>query len=465
MQSPIQPPHTRTPAPPRARFIDITTEFCGSLLNATYLESHRSSDPRARINTDQEFVIENGLGKVALVEANDCGFILRYQEHWVGWVCIGDTTYALGELRAKGLANPGHGADSSMEFPIPAKCTIVVKFELLEFWIRPTPAVQKLPMRKSRHKEESIYRYLFGATVLVLALVFAAGNLAERPKTLHSERFDPSPGLVQSLVVADSKSATEAETLQPAYPNVARARPRFPKNHEAPYFGGDSATSDDDFAASDAESMDQAARRARGAGIVGLGTRKAAEAVAAATDFQFSSEEVERLDGLLPSEVDEKTGAWGHGIRKIGPGSGDGKDWGAVKVRNYRLATGAQRGDDAVAEALTRPHEATAPPPSKALASILDSGIKYDVIRGQLGLRKRRIRMCFEKELSIDEDWPSLIHVGLEISQDGEVIAAKMEEYEGHDARACVEKTLQSIQFPEPSDGKVVRVEHFPVRV
>jgi hypothetical protein len=188
--------------------------------------------------------------------------------------------------------------------------------------------------------------------------------------------------------------------------------------------------------------------------------------VAATVDFPYSDEEAERLDGIRPSEVAAATGAWGHGIRKIGPGSGDGKDWGTIKSKSYEQANeGGSTGTAYAANALSRPHEVMAPLPSPALASILDSGIKYDVIRGQLGLRKRRFSLCFENALSDDEDWPSLVHVRFEITPSGNVTGAQVEEQEGHGAHACVEETLRSIQFPEPSDGKLVRVEHFPVRV
>jgi hypothetical protein len=168
---------------------------------------------------------------------------------------------------------------------------------------------------------------------------------------------------------------------------------------------------------------------------------------------------------VLPSEVDELTGAWGHGVRKIGPGSGDGKDWGTEKTGDYKLAQEDQVGNDLELKGLSEPHDAMAPAMTPALASIIDSGIKYDVIRGRIGLRERRFSLCFENSASEDEVWPSLVHVRFDISPSGTVVEPELEELENHGARSCVEETLRSIQFPEPSDGKVVRVQHFPVRV
>jgi hypothetical protein len=403
--------------------------------------------------SEEEFHIASGKEQIALLAPRDRGFVLRFLESWQGWVCVDGHTYALRDLAAIGWAKSLDEGEVK-EFVIPGDCTIVVQFDLLEFWIRPTEVATRLPRRPPAGMGDPIFKYCFATALLVLGLIFAADNLPEVPKTLSAKRFDPSPLLLQSRDLVIDSSPKPA-----ARPSIGKPRSRTKSalTKAEPFVEVSEEPAPD--------SVEGARARARKAGIAGLSPGVVYAEVAATVDFPYSDEEAERLKGVLPSEVDGLTGAWGHGVVKIGPGSGDGKDWGTVKSKGYGAVKRGSIGNAYAAKALSRPHEVSGPIATKAVASILESGIAYDVIHGHMGMRKRRFSRCFEENVSEDEDWPSLVHVRFEIAPSGQVQEAELEELEGHSAQACVEDTIRSIQFPEPSDGKVVRVEHFPVRV
>jgi hypothetical protein len=203
--------------------------------------------------------------------------------------------------------------------------------------------------------------------------------------------------------------------------------------------------------------------RARESGINGIADIDYDSLVPKLT-YDSSAEAIERYGKLRPQDLDKATGAWGHGLRKVGPGSGDGKDWGTAKSR-YKMASAKQNGSEYVANALKRPPNFGAKSVSTAANELVGAGLQYDVIRGQLGLRQRRLRSCFELDETSLLGTPGQLVLSFHISAQGEVGDPLVEDVEHPKVRRCVEGTLLSLHFPEPSDGKAISITGFSIRL
>jgi hypothetical protein len=278
-----------------------------------------------------------------------------------------------------------------------------------------------------------------------------SASLPETPRTFRSERFVPD-----SYLVVHPHESVATTTSNPHMVERERRQEAQTAVHQTETEAGEGA-----------ETKEGAMAAAQGAGMLGDNNFDFSGIAAAAERFRYSEEETDALGDLRPSEVNEKTGAWGYGLRKIGPGSGDGKDWGGVKSK-YKMASRKQRGGDYVKKALSRPHVASSPSPSGSTPAWLDelsgSGLSYDVIRGQLGLRRRRLGRCYDEE-QVELDRPSVVHVRFAISPAGRVSGVAALSASSDHARSCIEEIVRSIEFPERSDGKTIHLAKFPVPV
>jgi hypothetical protein len=220
-------------------------------------------------------------------------------------------------------------------------------------------------------------------------------------------------------------------------------------------------------AAAPPTSSAEARHRARRSGLLPRLAMFDFTAFSESAKFAPSEENPERYGDLAPADLDAASGAWGHGLRKIGPGSNDGKDWGTTKAGPYAMSSARQRrsADEYEAHALDRPHHASAPKVASGVQTIIDgAGLHYDVIRGQLGLRQRRLRRCFDDDSS-DLSRPDRLTLAFHIAPDGEVGGAKAHGVADRAVQTCIEGVLLSIRFPSPADGKPIRVDAFPFRI
>lgn len=364
--------------------------------------------------------------------------------------------WTLRELVDAGMARTSAVAQM-MELRIPEDCTIQIQVGAAEYWIRPTGIARKLG-RRSRHQGPPFYRYALAPALFFLSALLALPQVPDRPKVFNEEAL-----IATSRLAEDRSKELEEEQRKnaPARSSARKEKRSTPSTRENRLQEAPSAV--EVVEDTPPPTREAVTRRARESGFLGLAGVDFGNLVPNLT-YDSSPEAIESYGDLRPQDVDKATGAWGHGIRKIGPGSGDGKDYGTVKSR-YKMASAKQGGSEYVAKALKRPPDFGAMSVSAAAEDLVGAGLGYDVIRGQLGLRQRRLRRCFELDETSDLGAPGQLVLGFHISAQGEVGDAAVEDIENGKVRSCVEDTLLSIRFPEPSDGKAFSVKGFAMRI
>ena len=470
-----------------ATSLSVSASFAGSLVAVKHLgasppprprlakAARRGRQPRAK----REFRMGSGAGsdasvlhaptpEFALVAHADGRFKLQFDEQWQGWVTDSERLWTLRELVATGRATRT-STSHIWQFPIPESCTIQVQLGLFEFWIRPTGPERPLQRRRSSFRSDPLLRCLLATAAVFLGAVFTLPSLTSEEQTLDQQAF------VEAVRVAHSSSealkeqmSQSSQRLRPAYASTAELpSPRERKlQNPRPDAAADPMRAQGD-APSPPTSSTEARHRARRSGLVPQVAAFDFAGFSASVKFDPSEESPERYGDLAPADLDAASGAWGHGIRKIGPGSNDGKDWGTTKAGPYAMSSEAQRrsADEYEAHALDRPHHASAPKVASGAQSIIDgAGLQYDVIRGQLGLRQRRLRRCFDEDSS-DSSRPDRLTLAFHIAPDGGVGAAKAHGVADRAVQTCIEGILLSIRFPSPADGKPIRVDAFPFRI
>jgi hypothetical protein len=453
-------PHrsTRPATSASAQSLRVTASFFGTLLVAKHLsrslgKGHQDfclgTDPSADIA-----LLDSP--SFALVEAVADGFVLRFDPDWDGCIALEGRMWTLRELATSGMAHKSAVAQA-MELRIPTDCTIQIQVGTVEYWIRPTGVARKLG-RRSWHRGLPPYRYALASAFFFLSALLALPQVSEQAKI-----FDERALIATTRLAEDRSKALEEEQRKhtPAQPGAREENHSKPSTRESRLLVAPSAF--EVVEETPPPTREAATRRARKSGIMGLAGVDYGSLVPN-LKYDSSDEAIERYGKLRAQDVNKATGAWGHGIRKIGPGSGDGKDWGTVKSR-YKMASAKQGGSEYVANALKRPPDFDSISVSSAAEDLVGSGLRYDVIRGQLGLRMRRLRRCFELDETSDVGAPGQLVLGFHISAQGEVGDAEVEDVEHPKVRSCVEGTLLSIRFPEPSDGKSISVKGFSMRI
>ena len=214
--------------------------------------------------------------------------------------------------------------------------------------------------------------------------------------------------------------------------------------------------------ASEEERRQHRRRQARNSGLLaeGLGLGALIESLGEAARFELDEKTAEELGDLHPSDVDRLTGAWGYGIRKLGPGSGDGRDWGTVKAGPYDLGlTANDLGASYVANALTRPHRVRLPEVRNHDQVEMAQGISYDELRGRLGMKRTRLRRCF------DDGSPAALRVNLEVDAQGRIVSAYALEVEDAPTQDCLQGALLSLQLTQGRPSARVTLEEIQVRL
>ncbi len=397
--------------PTQIEAVLVETWFAGTMLASDTLGSNTS-----------EFIYSDS----ALVSWRDGQCVVRLEANWRGWLCL--------ENKVQLLRPAG-------EIPVPSRGTITLEVGKLEFRIYPTGVPIPVPRRPSSVASAKAAKY--GATCLAIFVVLAVLLDRNKPST-NTAYFDGFSAPERWV-----KSETE-----PQQHSAAIKVPRTPTpEHGQP--------------ASATEGVQEALSKARSAGILSAldgDSWQELEKIVAGISFDASAENTKSYGDLHPGDLDSLSGGWGHGIRKIGPGSGDGKHWGTVKTGEYGLASAKQTGAEYEAKSLTRPHKAKSPATIPELDTIAESGFRYDAIRGQLGMRSRVLRRCFDED-DEGEARPSHLLLSLKIGASGNVQDASVDNIEQAQVRSCVTKVLRSIRLAESSNGKSLSLQGFSLRI
>ncbi len=366
----------------------------------------------------------------ALVFLRNGRFVVRFHASWRGWICEESEVWALKETG---------------EIPLPCQGTVTLEIGKLEFRIYPIRAPTPVPRRPSSFATTKAATY--GVACLAVFVVLSALLDRSKPstKTAYFDGFSAPERWAQSETLVPNDKPT---SLPPS--TAAKVQ-----RHTAPR----------NEAASTDSGLQRARAKAQGAGILSVPDGESwqeLEKVVASISFDASAENAKSYGDLHPADVDVQSGGWGHGIRKIGPGSGDGKHWGTVKTGDHGLASAEQTGAKYEANALTRPHKAAPPATDPKLDAIEESGFRYDAIRGQLGMRSRVLRRCFDSD---DTARPSHLLVSLSIGASGSVQEARVDNVEQADVQSCVTKVLRSIRLAKSTNGKRLSLQGFSFRI
>tara|TARA_R110002096_G_scaffold143328_3_gene299177 strand:+ start:35913 stop:37373 length:1461 start_codon:yes stop_codon:yes gene_type:complete len=459
----------------------ITSHFAGTQLAAKTLRvsnspggarwrSKRVPSQAFRLGaaTGADFAL-TGVSSHALLEVRGDRFILRFAPHWRGWLSTDAGTCTLRDLIDRGLAACSDDPEI-FETVLPRHGTLRIEWGQRHLCIRPERQPAPLPRPTQQLASHPLVRPMLASSAIFLGILCALAQIPVSETYLAEADVLETERLVRlqsETLAAERKKNAPAETLlQKPQPAATNAQLETRETLSSISQGASEEPLYDPQ-----ETRAEAIRQARQAGIValipgagGLGSEEF-DAFVASIAFDASAENIETYGTLRPGDLGEATGAWGHGIRKMGPGSGDGKDYGTVKVGGFQLG-GVQPGlAEFEANALTRPHKKLRPSISEGADAIIDSGFGYDAIRGQLGLRKRKLRRCFEDDLSRDVGPPSHLRMAFRISAEGTVEDAEAADIEESGIRSCVEKTLLSIHFPKPDDGKPLRIKDFSLRI
>lgn len=396
----------------------VETWFAGTMLASDMLESNTS-----------EFLYSDS----ALVFLRDGRFVVRFHASWRGWICE--------EREVRALRETG-------EIPLPSQGTVTLEIGKIEFRIYPIHTHTPAPVARRPSSLANAKATKYGAACLAVFVVLSA--LLHRSKaSTKTAYFD---GFSAPERWAHSETLVPSDTPAPSHRSTATKVQR----HVAPR----------SEAASTESGLQRARAKAQGAGILSVPDGESwqeLEQVVAGISFDSSAENAKSYGDLHPADVDARAGGWGHGIRKIGPGSGDGKHWGTVKTGDHGLASAEQTGVKYEANALTRPHKAAPPATDPKLDAIEESGIRYDAIRGQLGMRSRVLRRCFDSDDTTAH--PSHLLVSLSISANGSVQEARVDNVEQAHVQSCVTKVLRSIRLAESSNGKSLSLQGFSFRI
>lgn len=466
----------------------ITTSFAGTQIAARTLTAsggipqrfrHQSDTPASsfRLGTTAEAdVALCGVPSPAfsLIELRGHRFVLRFAAHWRGWLSTPEGTCTLRDLIDRGAAacseEPG-----VFETVLPWHGTLRLEWGTVHICVRPERLPTVIPGPPLQLATHPLLRPLCAASVLVLGLLFALSQLPVTETYLEESEIAETQRLVQlqSEALKTERTKNAPASTKPKQEQLAKISPTSRTSIPRETLSSVSHPASEAPLYDPPKTRAEAVSRARNAGILalipgagGLGSAEF-DAFVKSIAFDSSAENTKSYGTLAPHDLDKAAGGWGHGIRKMGPGSGDGKDYGTVKSGGYELGTGKWLQGLALfeANALTRPHKAKRPALSAEAEAIMNSGVKYDVIRGQLGLRKRKLRRCFEEDETRDMGPPSQLRMAFSISAEGAVEDAEAADIAESGIRSCVEKTLLSIHFPKPENGKSVRVEGFSLRI
>lgn len=458
---------------PSAAAIDVVASFGDSVVSGVHLQPTRprrglrrvweiarrappASAYRIASSSSADLhsltVGENGFALVRSVRGR---LVLRFDRDWKGWVRTQGRLLRLEELVDEGHASVCEG-DAAAHFAIPADCSIDLQIGTLKLEIRASLPAPVVPARKAQ-LDSSLVRATVATAVMVLGGLLAIDRAVES-RLFLSLRADVAANesrWVQITVVENDS--------QRHRPRSSASKPSLP--HE-PHLIAPTTSADAGRAPTmepSANSRDEAMARARGMGIAGILAAMEVgplEEIVEDIHFDISKENIESYGSLSPAELAQKEGGWGHGIRKIGPDSGDGKDRGTIKTGPYQRSNleGAAAYE---ANALTRPHKKKAPPTSAAATALAGSELSYDVVRGRLGLRKSRFRRCFEQADQV----PEQLVFSFNVASSGSVVDARVATSVDPLALACVQDTLESVQFPEREAVGLIPVVDFKLRL
>ncbi len=483
MPTTLQPKTTCAKTPAATNALHVTSSFAGTQQAAKVLtlirSPKRSTKPwrrpdltgfciGTRFDTDLP-VVGMPSPSFMLIEARGECFVLRFRETWRGWLSTPEGTSTLRDLIDCGQAGCSR-EPGIFEVVIPPHGTLRLEWGAVDICIRPERKPKPVPREPVQIATHPLLRPIIGSSVFFLGLLLVLSRLPEDEYYLEDGKRAEVERLVQ--IQADALKA-EHHKNEPATDSRPPSHRDIPKPTKARETLSSISQGANEAPLYLPRTREEAVGQAKRAGILALipGTSGLGSAAfdnyVKSIAFDSSDENIQSYGDLAPHNLDEAAGGWGYGIRKIGPGSGDGKDYGTVKAGDYQLGTGEWLSGLAAyeANALSRPHKVRKPAMAAAAEAIIDSGVKYDVIRGQLGLRKRKLRRCFEEDETRDFGPPSHLHMTFRITAKGTVENAEAADVEEAQIRLCVENTLLSIHFPEPKDGKPVQVDGFLLRI
>ena len=431
--------------------VQVQATFAGTILASEQLTG---TERQFGIGSDEaaDFIVgERGLRLFALVCQRDSQFYLRAKAHWQARLCT--------EGQVRHLDEHAEAQSEVVEIPVPAEGSLFVRIDDLEFAVHATLPVRRLAASTSvvASAKAQVSALASLTLLLALALLLQQGTSPSAEGELLPIQPDRWVQIVAHNQVPSPLARARAKTQRL---QTALQAPREKKeDNEEPEPPSDENTPEEIKAA-----QADARNKAESAGMFTARSAKAWRRLKELDQASYDSSR-ENIDSYGDSNnLDERSGAWGHGLRKIGPGSGDGKDWGTVKTGKYRLATAKDRGDEYEANALTRPHKAQAPLTNPGLDAIENSGFHHDVIRGQLGMRTRVLGRCLDK-LDDDTERPNHLVLNLHIRADGQVEQASAQDIQESPVQRCLQKVLLSIHLPKSGKGKDLKLHGFSLRM
>jgi hypothetical protein len=131
-------------------------------------------------------------------------------------------------------------------------------------------------------------------------------------------------------------------------------------------------------------------------------------------------------------------------------GGGGGVGWGTIGTGKYGTIGGASTGAGGAART-------TAVPPTKVGTPTVKGQLDVEIIKRYVKRYLAKVTYCYEKALLATPGLAGTVTVDFTIGADGKVATSSARGVDA-DVSTCVGAAIKAIEFPAPSDGKVVSV-------